>query len=143
MATEVPRERAVGIFKPSQEDKLKARKRRVNFRDMRPGMSDEHLSCIRKLPCCICLRMPGFDPHHLKDTPDKERGMSLRSTDKWTVPMCEQHHIYGVELAGTRNELKWFSDRGVQALSLAKALWGATGDVPKMIKIVLAHRGMK
>lgn len=144
MATEVPRERAIGIFKPSPEERMKAKRAKTTFREERPGMSPEHLALVRKLPCCVCLRTPCGEAHHLKDTPDKERGMSLRSSDKWAVPLCNEHHIHGVELAGTRNELKWLRDRGVEALSLAQALWKATGDLPKMTKIVIAnHKGAR
>lgn len=139
MATEVPRERSIGIFKPSPEEKMKTKRAKVNFRDERPGMSPEHLALVRKLPCCVCFKTPGGEPHHLKDTPEKERGMGLRSSDQWSVPMCHDDHIHGVELAGTRNELKWFKDRGVDALSLAQALWKSTGDLPKMTRIVIAN----
>lgn len=141
MASEIRRERAVGIFKPSVEDKMKAKRSKENFRDKRPGMSEDHLALIRKLPCCVCLRTPCGEAHHLKNTPDKERGIGLRSSDKWAVPTCHEHHVHGVELAGTRNELSWFKARGVDALSLAQALWHSTGDLPKMVAIVLEHHG--
>lgn len=143
MASEVPRERAVGIFKPSPEERMKAKRSKVKASDKRPGMSDDHLACIRKLPCCVCLKMPGGEAHHLKDTPDKERGMGLRSTDKWAVPACHADHVDGVEKVGSRNELAWFKARGVDALSLATALWHSTGDVPKMTRIVIEHHGAK
>lgn len=141
MATEVPREKVIGNFKPSISKKMKEKKEKVRASDERPGMSPEHLSCIRKLPCCVCWKTPGGEAHHIKDTPDKERGMGLRSTDRWAAPLCHEHHIHGVELAGTRNERKWFSDRGIDALALSQALWKSTGDIPKMTKIVIAAKG--
>lgn len=137
--TSIPREKVIGNFKRTTEEKMKAKREASGFREERPGMSPEHLALIRKLPCCITLRMPGGEAHHIKDTPDKERGMGLRSTDRWTVPMSHEAHVYGVELAGTRNELKWFKDRGIDALELAKALWGATGNLTKMTAIVIEH----
>ena len=69
--------------------------------------------------------------------------MGLKSTDKWVVPLCHEHHIHGVELAGTRNELRWFKERGVDALTLAQALWKQTGDLPKMTAIVIANIGKR
>lgn len=143
MASEVPRPQVIGIFKPSPEERMKAKRQKVNFRDERPGMSPDHLALVRKLPCCVCFKTPGGEPHHIKDQPDKERGMGLKSTDRWTVPLCHEHHIHGVELAGTRNELKWFKERGVDALTLAQALWKSTGDLPKMTAIVIANIGKK
>ncbi|MFM7010620.1 MAG: hypothetical protein ACKO0Z_15045 [Betaproteobacteria bacterium] len=143
MASEVPREKSIGLFKPSPEQRMKSKRQKVNFRDKRPGMSDDHLACIRKLPCCTCLKMPGGQVSHIKDTPDKERGMGLKSSDKWAVPQCNDCHINGVERVGTRNELAWFKTRGVDALSLASALWHSTGDIPKMTRIVIEHHGGK
>lgn len=77
MATEIRRERAIGLFKPSPEAKMKAKRTKENFRDKRPGMSDDHLACIRKLPCCTCPRMPGRTAHHLKDTPTKSAALDF------------------------------------------------------------------
>lgn len=34
----------------------------------------------------------------------------------------------------------WFSKRGIEALELAAALWMTTGDLPKMVKIVIEHK---
>ena len=45
-----------------------------------------------------------------------------------------------VERAGTRNELAWFEQRGIDAHVLAQDLWAARGDLAKMTKIVIAHR---
>lgn len=143
MATEIRRERAIGIFKPTVEAKMKAKRRKENFRAKRPGMSDDHLACIRKLPCCTCLKVPAGQASHLKDTPDKERGMGLKSSDKWAVPQCNDCHINGVERVGARNELAWFKARGVDALSLAQALWHSTEDLAKMVKIVIEHHGSR
>lgn len=137
--TSIPREKIIGNFKRTTEEKMKEARKHENWRDKRPGMSPDHLALIRQMPCCICLKMPCGEAHHIKDTPDKERGMSVRSTDQWTVPMCHEHHVHGVELAGTRNELKWFADRGIAALSLAKSLWQTTGNKVQMTGIVIGH----
>lgn len=137
MATEIPRERILANFKPSKAKQLQVKTR--DDHDDRDGNSKAHLACIRKLPCCVCLKMPGGEAHHLKAT--GQRGMGMRSPDKEAVPMCNDCHINGVERAGSKNELAWFEKRGIQALDLAKALWDSTGDVPKMVRIVLAQRG--
>ena len=112
------------------------RKNSERYKD-RPGMSEAHLALIRQLPCCITGKRPGGEVHHLKDGTG-ERGMGLRSTDKWGVPLC--HHVHmDVEAAGTRNERAWFLARGIDPIVLAKDLWGASGDLEKMIKIVESH----
>lgn len=100
----------------------------------RAGMDPKHLEFIRRLPCCIC----GYEPveaHHLKFGTG-ERGMGMRSTDKWAVPLCHEHHINGVERFGSKMEASWFKAKGVNPLNLAKDLWGATGDIEAMWKII-------
>lgn len=142
MATEIGRARVLGNFKKSKADQL-AEKVRDDHED-REGNSYAHQALIRKLPCCTCSKMPGGTIHHLKAT--GLRGMGRRSPDRYGVPMCADCHLNGVERAGSKNELDWFRKRGVEALDLASALWGATGDLPKMTKIVIAHtheRGAK
>lgn len=132
MASEIRKEPVYGNFRIRGPKKKKERKA-----DSRHGMSEDHLALIRKLPCCITGRVPAGEAHHLKAT--GERGMGLRSTDRWAVPMAHDSHME-VERAGSRNELGWFKARGIDAIDLATSLWLATGDLPKMTKIVIAHR---
>lgn len=139
MATMVPREKMLGNFKKSKADIL-AEKTRDDHED-REGNSYAHQALIRKLPCCVCPKMPGGQIHHLKAT--GLRGMGMKSPDRYGVPMCHDCHINGVERIGSKNELAWFSKRGIEALDLANALWQATGDLPKMTRIVIAHKSAR
>lgn len=139
MANRVSEPGLLGNFKKTRG--LRAGHKNSDWRTVRPGMSDEHLKNIRALPCCTCFAPAPSEAHHLKQTSAKERGASVKSTDRWTVPLCHEHHINGVERVGSRNELGWFLNRRVDALALAHSLWGAAGDVPKMVKIVLANKG--
>jgi len=132
MASEIRKEHVLGNFRVRSPRKKKERKA-----DSRPGMSEHHLALIRKLPCCITGRVPAGEAHHLKAT--GERGMGLRSTDRWALPIAHDFHME-VERAGSRNELSWFRARGIDAIDLATALWLASGDLSKMTKIVIAHR---
>ncbi len=107
--------------------------------EKRAGMSEAHLDCIRQLPCCICFPLKGGDPHHLK-AQTGERGMGLRSTDKWAVPICRRHHDE-VERIGSRNEFAWFKEHGIADIrELAEALWANTGDLDRMKAVIEAHR---
>lgn len=108
----------------------------------RPGMSEAHLALVRKMPCAICLRTPGGDPHHLKSVPGT-RGAGIRAEDKWSVPLCRTDHEI-IERAGTRNEVAKFKECGIDNVHLLAAdLWKITGDLPKMIKVLMAHRSHK
>jgi len=132
---ELRKPRVLGNFRERGPKKPHKNSERVKER---PGMSEAHLALIRQMPCCVTLRMPGGDPHHLKSGTG-ERGAGLRSTDKWAVPMARLAHDE-VERVGTQNERAWFLERGVDPHELAQALWNATGDLARMVKILLAHR---
>ena len=119
MASEIFKEQVLGNFKPE-----------------RMGMSAKHCTLIRQCPCAACLVEPAGTIHHLKSGAAKdERGMAMRSTDKWGVPLCPKHHMQ-IEEAGSRNERQIFLGWGVDPHVLAKRLWDATGDLVRMIKIV-------
>ncbi len=132
MAFEVPKPRVIGNFKTGKKPK------NSKWRKERPGMSEPHLALVRKLPCTVCLSMPAGTVHHLKSETG-ERGMGVRSTDQWGVPMCMIHHEE-VERAGTKKEVAYFKKVKVNPHELAKALWRASGDLPKMTLLVLDHR---
>lgn len=136
--SEIYRPKVLGNFRSI----VKPKRKNSKWRDERDGMDEGHLVNIRKLPCVVCLRVPGGEAHHLKHATG-ERGMSVRSTDKWTVPLCRVHHDE-VERAGTRNEAKYFAENaGCDPLELATALWSNKGDAGRMTKVVLAQRGLK
>lgn len=134
MASEIDRPHVLGNFR-----KRGLRAKRVStWRDKRPGMSEDHCVMVRKLPCAACLRVPAGTVHHIKSGTN-ERGMGVRSTDKWGVPMCMHHHDE-IERAGTRNEVAKFQSWGIDDVhELAVSLWQATGNLAQMTKIVIAH----
>lgn len=142
MAEEIAKPKLFGNFKKPRHERGHENS---DWRERRPGMDPAHLENIRRLPCCIpgCTMDPGGQAHHLKQTGAKERGIGLRSTDQFTVPMCEYHHLQGVERAGSKNEIAWFIRRGIYALDLAAALWGARKDVKRMRSIVVATRSVR
>lgn len=130
-----------GNFKKPLRERI-AEKGNSNWREERPGMSEDHCALIRQMPCCVCMAVPAGQIHHLK-LGTGERGLSVRSSDRWGVSLCLEDHD-AVERAGTRNEQRWFSDRGIaDPIELAAALWSNTGDLPKMIAVLIAHRGEK
>lgn len=134
MASEVPREKVYGNFKvrgPKEPHK------NSKWRDDRAGMDGKHLALIRQLPCCVTRRQPGGEAHHLKSGTG-ERGMSVRSTDKWAVPIAHDAHM-DVERAGTKRERQWFLDRGIDPHVLAQDLWGVTGNLEAMGRVLQAH----
>jgi hypothetical protein len=140
MASQIRREKVYGNFK------ARGLERRQRARDEpkkeRPGMSEAHLALIRQLPCAVTGKTPAGEAHHLK-AGTGERGMGMRSTDRWAIPLRHDPHME-LERQGSRNEVAWLQARGIaDPLALAEALWAASGDLERMTKIVSAHRSKK
>lgn len=109
--------------------------------DRREGMSPRHLALVRLLPCLITGRPGPNDPHHIKSGPAKdERGVGLKSTDRWVVPLTREMHN-AVEDLGSRREEEWFRAHGIEdVVAVAQDLWAARLDFERMLAIVWAHQ---
>jgi hypothetical protein len=133
MASEIGKDRVLANFK----SRSKPEKRQSKWRDKRPGMSVSHCELVRLCPCVVCLIVPAGTVHHLKDT--GERGIGVRSTDRWGVPLCPLCHEQ-IESVGSRNETAHFlAVWKVDPHSLARSLWASTGDLAQMTRITIAH----
>jgi hypothetical protein len=82
-----------------------------------------HLRFVAKKPCLICGRQPS-DAHHLRFA--QPRGLGLKVSDEFTVPLCRAHHRE-VHRAGI--ELNWWRAAGINATSIARELWTDTHPV--------------
>lgn len=117
--------------------------RKDRARDKRPGMSPEHLALVRQLPCTCCYLDRHTECHHLKSGPAfKERGIGLKATDRWVLPLCGPYgHHHELEQFGSRREFDWFwSNFGINPHALANALWHASGDLTRLNRVLLAHK---
>lgn len=112
--------------------------KKSTWRDERPGMSEAHLAMLRTMPCVVCLKAPAGTVHHLK-AGTGERGMAVRSTDKWALPLCFHDHET-VERIGSKNETNHFRGLGIDAFVLSIALWGARGDEALIRKLIVEHK---
>ena len=56
--------------------------------------------------------------HHVRYA--QPRGLGLKLSDEFTVPLCATHHH---NLHDTTKEREWWQDRKVDPLSIAQALW--------------------
>jgi hypothetical protein len=116
---------------------LPARKSRVMRRE---GMSDTHRRLVKTLPSCVSAEWMHIDPHHLKSgIASKERAFGMKATDRWCVPLTRQEHT-DLEAMGSRYELAWFLNRGINPYSLANALWMVSGDLMRMGRVLNAHK---
>ena len=144
MASQIGRPRLLGNFKAPKDVRDKEKAAKPSAAERRDGMSDAHLAAIRKCFCVACLPtiVIAGEAHHLKQGTG-ERGMGIRSTDKFAIPLCRHHHEQ-VERAGAKNEQGLFRSWGIEhPRQLALDLYRSTGNVKAMNAIVLEHKGVR
>ncbi len=109
-------------------------------REPRPGMSRDHLAWIRQLPCCcVCPSPPPHMTAHHLCTIGEHRAAGRRELDRWTVPMCAEHHRK-LHDTGSKNHTAWFAERGVDDRGLAQALWRVSGDLDAGLRLIYRAR---
>jgi hypothetical protein len=82
--------------------------------------SKSHLLFVSAKPCAICGDLP-CHAHHV--TFAQPRGLSVKVSDEFTVPLCPMHHNL---LHQNRNERAFWRQHGIDALTLAAQLWTQT-----------------
>ena len=135
MAFEIRKPRLYGNFKTPREK----RDRRKTPKEKRPGNDPKYLSLVRQLPCCTCDKDPPSEVHHIKQS--GQRGGGMRSPDKFGIPMCHDCHIHGVERVGSKREVAWFKERGIEPLSLAANLFANRHSLEAMLGVLWANTG--
>jgi hypothetical protein len=121
--------------------KRKPKKSKPSAELKRERAEPGYLTKIRALPCCVCGEPPRSHAHHLKCT--GERGIGMKSSNKWAVPLCHECHMYGVERVGSTKEAAWFLEKGIYCLDLAASLHANSHSVEAMAKVLIAHKGDK
>jgi hypothetical protein len=89
--------------------------------------SKEHLRFVAHQPCLICGRTPSH-AHHIRYA--QRRGLSLKVSDEFTVPLCAIHHS---ENHTTGNERQWWRERNIDPLEIAGVLW-REGRMPAKLR---------
>jgi len=142
MASQIRRESVLANFRPSVTERDREKRTRKSAQERREGNCEKYAALLRQCPCVVTLKMPAGQIHHLKAGPARsERGVQMRATDRWALPMSYAAHILGVETVGSRREHEWFREHGIaDPYALAEALWNAPRDVAVMTRIILAHR---
>ena len=82
--------------------------------------SKEHLRFVASQPCLICGRTPAH-AHHIRYA--QQRGLGLKVSDEFTVPLCAIHHN---ENHSTGDERRWWADRKIDPLVVAESLWNSS-----------------
>ena len=79
--------------------------------------SKEHLRFVARQACLICGRIPS-QAHHIRYA--QPRGLALKVSDEFTVPLCAIHHT---EIHATGDERQWWGDHKIDPLPIAHGLW--------------------
>ena len=79
-----------------------------------------HLKFVAMRPCAVCGREPS-QAHHL--TFCQKRGLSLKVSDEFTVPLCSLHHD---DLHRSGSERDWWEKRHINPEPIAADLWART-----------------
>jgi hypothetical protein len=77
----------------------------------------EHLRFVASQPCLICGRSPSH-AHHVRYA--QSRGLSLKVSDEFTVPLCAIHHHH---IHTTGKEREWWEECKIDPLIVASGLW--------------------
>jgi hypothetical protein len=79
-----------------------------------------HLKFVGSQPCLVCGRNPA-DAHHLRFA--QSRGMGLKVSDEFTVPLCRAHHR---DNHNHGDEVAWWERRAIDRVTTARMLWMST-----------------
>ena len=102
---------------PSKVARPKIDKSALTFGEPKRIRSKDHLRFVASRPCLICGRSPSH-AHHLRYAQSK--GLSLKVSDEFTVPLCAIHHR---NIHSTGKEHEWWQERNVDPLVVANRLW--------------------
>ena len=91
----------------------------------------EHLRFVSSQPCVICGRTPSH-AHHVRYA--QPRGLGLKVSDEFTVPLCATHHQ---QLHNTTKEREWWQERNIDPLEIALRLWQETRPAPAVSSLAL------
>lgn len=107
------------------------------LRQREPRVRDErHLRLVRQCPCLICHRAPCGEAAHVRYASDeygkREPGIGAKPSDRWTVPLCHEHHMAQHSVG----EKPWWRQHGIDPLRVATMLSIASPDLDAMVRIV-------
>jgi hypothetical protein len=98
----------------------KIQKSELTFSELRRHRDKTHLKFVASHPCLVCGRSPA-DAHHLRFA--QPRGMGLKVSDEFTVPLCRTHHRDNHRFG---DEQAWWDRQKIEPVGTARELWVLT-----------------
>jgi len=100
----------------------------------------KHLDFIRSLPCCVCLNSVETEAAHVRMSDAMSAkinpGVGAKPHDRWTVPLCSQHHR---EQHADGDERAFWHWHCINPLWLALVLHSVTGNHYAARRAIEAH----
>src|SRR4051812_25323688 len=89
--------------------------------------SEKHLKFIRSLPCCVCENNIETEAAHVRfaceEIGKRYVGKGEKPDDKWTVPLCGNHH----RMQSAWGERDFWKAAGRDPIKIAQELWAVRG----------------
>lgn len=135
----------IGNFRKTPTELRKSKKPSRQLR--REGNDPKHLAFVRKLYCALCGSRVNIQAHHLKQDTGGERGIGMKATDRWVIPLCSApgrrldrcHRM--IEDVASVHEVATCARHGLPAPGrLALDLWANTGNLKHGARAILHHR---
>ncbi|MGB6910013.1 MAG: Rad52/Rad22 family DNA repair protein [Methyloceanibacter sp.] len=112
------KERETGTSQPIEDGTAaKIDKSALTFGEPKRIRSKEHLRFVAQQCCLICGRAPSH-AHHVRFA--QPRGLGLKVSDEFTVPLCATCHHQN---HSTGDERRWWQERNIDPLKVAEELW--------------------
>ena len=89
----------------------------LTFKTARRIRDKSHLRHVATLPCLVCQTVPSH-AHHL--TFAQPRGLALKVSDEFVVPLCAVHHN---DVHRNGAEYPWWKRAEIEPLAVAHKLW--------------------
>lgn len=108
-------------------------KTRSRPRERRPRrlVDKAHLAYVATQGCAVpgCRRQPTV--HHLRCHGADHAG-GRRSSDRFAVPLCHEHHQGNTGVHARGDEDAWWASHGIDPIALAARLWAEShgGQMP-------------
>jgi hypothetical protein len=109
--------------KTHEQNPSKIDKTILTLSEPRRHRSKEHLRFVARQPCLVCGRTPS-QAHHVRF--GQSRGIALKVSDEFTVPLCAIHHT---ENHATGDERRWWQEHNIDPLPIAEELWRKGGSI--------------
>jgi recombination DNA repair RAD52 pathway protein len=119
-AIALAKQNAESAAEPSDQPNQKIDKSVLTISEPKRVRSKEHLRFVAQQPCVICGRTPSH-AHHVRYA--QSRGLALKVSDEFTVPLCAIHHG---ENHATGHERQWWVERKIDPLAVAAELWATS-----------------